>query len=314
MAVMSLALRTNRIRKADLYFVSKSRFNSQNQLGLILHRNLWSTRFPAPSNNIPTSAASDHSRVLRFCKGILEKPTIFTALKPFKMSLRVSAALDQVLLVNVARHHILLVVVRSRPSLASYWSNISNFTEIFWWKKSNVREGVIYLYYFMYTTTSTSVGQYFIDDRDWQITYTPPWTQYGFEVNFQHTSQASSSVEDFITFQSEGGQSVFFYRGVTIGTQNASVVLDAKQQPNLQFDQDLSRNHTLVVTAENDQLVWAHYFLVTPNPPSLMSPSSSSSSSASSSTGTLTPSLASHKSKPPVGAIVGPVVGVLALT
>src|ERR1700753_418774 len=51
--------------------------------------------------------------------------------------------------------------------------------------------GVIFLDYIMYNTTSTDVGQYFIDDRNPRIQYDPPWEMFGAESDFQYTSQAS---------------------------------------------------------------------------------------------------------------------------
>lgn len=65
-------------------------------------------------------------------------------------------------------------------------------------------EGVIFLDYFIYNTTSTGVGPYFIDDRDPRITYTPPWRLFGSDPDFQHTSQGSTSTGDSFSLQFEG--------------------------------------------------------------------------------------------------------------
>jgi hypothetical protein len=190
--------------------------------------------------------------------------------------------------------------------------------------------------YITYTTTSASVESYFIDDRDPQIKYTPAWRQFGSDGDFEHTSQATSSVGDFLTFTFEGpcacfprvniyshriiaGKSIAFYGGVTSETANASITIDGGPPKfwlppvgattnNLIFDSgDLSPgNHTLVVTAENDQPVWADYFLVTPNPPGSVNTSSPSSP------GSTPAPIQKHKSTP-IGVIVGPIIGVLAL-
>ncbi|KAJ7320796.1 hypothetical protein DFH08DRAFT_754014 [Mycena albidolilacea] len=177
---------------------------------------------------------------------------------------------------------------------------------------------VIFMDYITYTTTSASVESYFIDDRDPQIKYTPAWRQFGSDGDFEHTSQATSSVGDFLTFTFEG-KSITFYGGVTSETANASITIDDGPPKfwlppvgatinNLIFDSgDLSPgNHTLVVTAENDQPVWADYFLVTPNSPGSVNTSSPSSP------GSTPASIQKHKSTP-IGVIVGPIIGVLAL-
>ncbi|KAJ7198103.1 hypothetical protein GGX14DRAFT_374496 [Mycena pura] len=63
---------------------------------------------------------------------------------------------------------------------------------------------VIYLDYIMYNPTSTDVGQYFIDDRDPRIQYDPPWTFFGSDLDFQHTSQVSPSMGASFTLQFDG--------------------------------------------------------------------------------------------------------------
>jgi hypothetical protein len=67
-------------------------------------------------------------------------------------------------------------------------------------------EGVIFLDYIMYNTTSTSMP-YFIDDRDPRITYTPPWTQEGSDQDFQHTVQRTSTAGDSFSLEFEGAPS-----------------------------------------------------------------------------------------------------------
>ncbi|KAF8215359.1 hypothetical protein K438DRAFT_774984 [Mycena galopus ATCC 62051] len=79
----------------------------------------------------------------------------------------------------------------------------------------------------------------------------------------------------------------------------------------------LPGNHTLVVTATTNQPVWADYFLVVPNPVDFVAPVSSSAPASNSVTASSAPSSSStsqssHKSTP-VGEIVGPIIGVLAV-
>ncbi|KAJ7615643.1 hypothetical protein DFH06DRAFT_123673 [Mycena polygramma] len=89
--------------------------------------------------------------------------------------------------------------------------------------------GEIFLDYLLYDTTSTSVGAYFIDDRDPRITYTPAWRQFGSDEDFQHTSQGSTSTGDSLSLQFEG-KGISFYGGINNGSAgqvlNASVVVD----------------------------------------------------------------------------------------
>ncbi|KAJ7679742.1 hypothetical protein B0H17DRAFT_986855 [Mycena rosella] len=151
-------------------------------------------------------------------------------------------------------------------------------------------EGQIYLDYMLYTTASDdSGGPYFIDDRDSRITYTPAWRQFGSENDFQHTSQESTSTGDSFSLTFEGTR-ISFYGGLTTsdaGLMKASMVLDGGSPvvynaPNpipattnnlIYTSEDLpDGTHTLVVTAETDQTMWADYFLVTPNTPSSLPP------------------------------------------
>ncbi|KAJ6506820.1 hypothetical protein C8R45DRAFT_922984 [Mycena sanguinolenta] len=196
--------------------------------------------------------------------------------------------------------------------------------------------GVLYLDYIMWTTTSLAVTALFIDDRDPQVTYAPAWRPFGSDPDFDHTSQASTSVGDFYTLPFQG-RGIKIYGGMTSATENASIVLDggkptfwippstATQTNNLMYDSGpiSPGNHTLVVTATSDQSVWSDYWLVTPNPVGFVDSSpgstsvSSSATARSSSTTTSAPGSSqtstSHKKSTPVGAIVGPIVGVLAL-
>jgi hypothetical protein len=68
-------------------------------------------------------------------------------------------------------------------------------------------DGPVFLDYLMYAATaeSTGVTSYFVDDRDPRIKYTGTWRLSGSQVDFQHTSQASSSKGDSFSFTFEGG-------------------------------------------------------------------------------------------------------------
>ncbi|KAK6966835.1 hypothetical protein R3P38DRAFT_3245361 [Favolaschia claudopus] len=187
--------------------------------------------------------------------------------------------------------------------------------------------GVLFLDYIMFTTTSASVSAYFVDDRDTRIQYNPAWQFFGSDGDFQHTSQASRAQGDELTLQFDG-KSISFYGGVTSASASASMSIDggpptvwvppttASQTNNLIFNSgDLTPGtHKLVVTANNDQPVWADYFLVTPNPPgSVQSSSSAHSSSASSSPSSIGPApnrSSNSVNTAPIGTIVGVVVGI----
>jgi hypothetical protein len=67
--------------------------------------------------------------------------------------------------------------------------------------------GGIFLDYFMYNTTSADVRSYFIDDRDAQVVYTPPWQKFGSSPDFQHTSQGTTKAGDSLSLQFEGAWS-----------------------------------------------------------------------------------------------------------
>ncbi|KAK6995826.1 hypothetical protein R3P38DRAFT_3425365 [Favolaschia claudopus] len=195
---------------------------------------------------------------------------------------------------------------------------------------TNTTVSVIYLDYIMFntTTTSASVAAYFVDDRDSRVRYSPAWQFYGLEGDLHHTSQASRVQGDSLTLQFEG-KSVSFYGGVTSSTVNASISIDggplefwvppvtAGRTNNLIFESgDLTPGtHELVVTATNDQPVWADYFLITPNPAGSVLSSSSAGTSSSSATpapSSIGPphSNAHLRSAPVIGRIVGLVVGI----
>ncbi|KAJ6530952.1 hypothetical protein DFH09DRAFT_1326648 [Mycena vulgaris] len=185
--------------------------------------------------------------------------------------------------------------------------------------------GVIFLDYFMFNTTSTSVKSYFIDDRDARVTYTPEWRKFTGDNDFMHTSQESTSPGDSFSLKFEG-TSVSYYGGITAsdaGVMNASIVLDggkpiffiapatpAAVTNNLIFESGIINDgsHTLVITQENQFTVWTDYFLITPGTASAASSTPSpSTTSGSDATGE------SSKKSTPIGAIVGPVIGVVLL-
>ncbi|KAJ7174125.1 hypothetical protein C8R43DRAFT_1205239 [Mycena crocata] len=174
-------------------------------------------------------------------------------------------------------------------------------------------DAVIYLDYLLYTTTTAPVNgsseSYFIDDRNARITYSPAtaWTEVdGTGVDFQHTSKRSTGVGDSLSLNFEG-KSISFYGGITSQIMNASMAIDggppvffvppagAQTTNNLIFNSgDLADgNHTLVVTAQTDQPVWADYFLVTLG---VSAPAPSPTQTAR---------------RTPIAAIIGSVVGAL---
>ncbi|KAJ6530950.1 hypothetical protein DFH09DRAFT_140911 [Mycena vulgaris] len=187
--------------------------------------------------------------------------------------------------------------------------------------------GVIFLDYFMFNTTSTSIKSYFIDDRDARVTYTPEWRKFIGDNDFMHTSQESTSPGDSFSLKFEG-TSVSYYGGITAsdaGVMNASIVLDggkptffiAPASPaavtnNLIFESGIINDgsHTLVITQENQFTVWTDYFLITPGTASAAS--STPSPSTTSGSGSDTTGESSKKSTP-IGAIVGPVIGIVLL-
>ena len=65
-------------------------------------------------------------------------------------------------------------------------------------------QGVIFLDYILYNTTSADVRSFFIDDRDPRVIYTPPWQMFGSSPDFQHTSQGTTKAGDSLSLQFEG--------------------------------------------------------------------------------------------------------------
>ncbi|KAJ7717019.1 hypothetical protein B0H16DRAFT_1740861 [Mycena metata] len=193
--------------------------------------------------------------------------------------------------------------------------------------------GVIFFDYLLYNTTvSTNVHSFFIDDSDPRITYTGGWNEDLQDDEFQHTLHSSTKVGDSLSFQFVG-KSIAMYGDLVPGaSSNASFAIDGgpplfipstspagRTTNNLLFNSgDLANgNHSLVVSAADDQALWVDYFLVTPNGPG---PTSSSLSATSGSSAASSPSGLSvgsnavqTKKSAPIGAIVGPVVGVLVL-
>ncbi|KAF7333782.1 hypothetical protein MVEN_02335000 [Mycena venus] len=170
----------------------------------------------------------------------------------------------------------------------------------------------VFLDYFIYNTTSTSVSAYFIDDRDSRITYTPAWKQDDSVDYFQHAAKASTSAGDSFSVAFEG-KAISLYGPITDMSMNASMAIDGG--PSVFFTPSVTGlniaiynsgdltdgQHTLIVTAQNEHPVWVDYFLVTPST-STLTPSSSSSSSSP-----------MPKPSTPVGQIVGPILGAVLL-
>ncbi|KAJ6624643.1 hypothetical protein B0H10DRAFT_2212436 [Mycena sp. CBHHK59/15] len=146
------------------------------------------------------------------------------------------------------------------------------------WTSPTLSSGSAHTLYLMYSTTSTAVRTYFVDDRDPRIMYSPPWQPLGSDEDFQHTSQASSNAGDSFSqlhiilgginndsvgnvlnasITIDGGLPVFYVPPI----QTAAVTTN-----NLIFQSNGLSNgsHTLVVTAENGHAVGIDYLLVGP--------------------------------------------------
>ncbi|KAF7359833.1 hypothetical protein MVEN_00708700 [Mycena venus] len=149
--------------------------------------------------------------------------------------------------------------------------------------QTTAQNAVIYLDYFLYNTTSTSVAAYFIDDRDPRIKYTGGWRELESEGYFKHTSQGSSTKGDSLSFTFEG-TAISFYGAINNGTAKGQILASISVDGGPSFSYpapgpspqttnflifssgDLSPGkHALVVTAETDQTVSADYFLVAPS-------------------------------------------------
>ncbi|KAJ7822743.1 hypothetical protein B0H14DRAFT_2598313 [Mycena olivaceomarginata] len=177
------------------------------------------------------------------------------------------------------------------------------------------------------------VGPYFLDDRDARIQYTPAWRKFPSDLDFDNTSQASTSAGDSFSLQFEGwrglvGQGISFYGDINNNSSvnvNASIVIDGRpplySTPPIQSEAVTTNNliydsgglsdgnHTLVVTAQNDQAVWVDYFLITPGPP-IATPTPTPTPSP---TLTPTPTALLAEKSAHVGEIVGPIVAALIL-
>ncbi|KAJ7061334.1 hypothetical protein C8F01DRAFT_1369512 [Mycena amicta] len=184
--------------------------------------------------------------------------------------------------------------------------------------------GVIFLDYIMYNT-SRAADVFFVDDRDSRITYSPPWTFFGSDEDFMHTSQASPGKGATLTLPFQG-RGISFYGGINNGSAalgqvlNASMTIDggpptffvpptqtaAVTTNDLYFNSGVlaNGNHTLVVTAENEHTVWADYFLIVPPPAT-----SSSGSGSATNTANASSQIGKSKSKSAVGPGVGGAIG-----
>ncbi|KAF7324064.1 hypothetical protein MKEN_00628800 [Mycena kentingensis (nom. inval.)] len=131
----------------------------------------------------------------------------------------------------------------------------------------------------------TDGAAFLVDDRDSRIAYDPPWRMVGGEGDMMQTVQGSKSAGSTMKFSFEGDQ-ILLYGSINNGASpvemlNASIIIDAGPPisfaappqsavltwNNLIFTSgDLSPGqHTLVLTAENDNAVWVDYLLVRPS-------------------------------------------------
>ncbi|KAJ7038033.1 hypothetical protein C8F04DRAFT_1091137 [Mycena alexandri] len=188
---------------------------------------------------------------------------------------------------------------------------------------------VLFLDYILYQTTSDTGGPYFIDDSDPSITYGASWTPAGSEYDFLHSTHGSTAVGATFSYTFQGKQISLYGDLNNGGLPSASISIDkgppvsyvAPVQPttvtsnNLFFNSgDIAEGtHTVVFTLQNANTLWLDYFLVTPNSPGFSPSSSAASAPSSSSSSESLGSNAPSKKHTPIGAIVGAVIGVLAL-
>ncbi|KAJ7290052.1 hypothetical protein C8J57DRAFT_1275089 [Mycena rebaudengoi] len=140
--------------------------------------------------------------------------------------------------------------------------------------------GVIFLDYFLYNTSSTTVESYFVDDIDPRIKYSGAWKRFGGDFDLQHTAIRTDAAGASLSFEFIG-KSISYYGGADRGgmPMNASVVIDGGKPVfvvpdsatvmttnNLFFHSNgLSDGaHTIEITSQDDNHVWIDYFLVGP--------------------------------------------------
>ncbi|KAJ7290053.1 hypothetical protein C8J57DRAFT_1114044 [Mycena rebaudengoi] len=136
--------------------------------------------------------------------------------------------------------------------------------------------GGIWFDYFLYTTASTAVKSYVIDDADARIKYSGAWKRAGSVKDFQHTAIQSTAAGASLSLEFVG-KSISYYGGATGNPMHASIVIDGgaavnvvptnpTETNNLYFSSGALSDgkHTLVITAMDTNAVWVDYFLVGP--------------------------------------------------
>ncbi|KAJ7710525.1 hypothetical protein B0H17DRAFT_914936, partial [Mycena rosella] len=122
-----------------------------------------------------------------------------------------------------------------------------------------------------------------VDDRDLLVQYTGVWEDGGLPSEYQGSTRWSATQGSTASLTFDGTKSISYYGNAAPGgpPTNASLVIDGgppvfivpdpatvMTANNLFFrSNDLSYgNHTLVVTAENDNAMGVDYFIVNPSP------------------------------------------------
>ncbi|KAJ7290054.1 hypothetical protein C8J57DRAFT_1610483 [Mycena rebaudengoi] len=132
--------------------------------------------------------------------------------------------------------------------------------------------GGIWLDYFLYTTASTAVKSYVIDDADARIK-----AQLQGHRFLWNSSASLASSHTSIHLHPFSGKSISYYGGATGNPMHASIVIDGDaavnvvptnptETNNLYFSSGALSDgkHTLVITAMDANAVWVDYFLAGP--------------------------------------------------
>ncbi|KAF7332732.1 hypothetical protein MKEN_00156600 [Mycena kentingensis (nom. inval.)] len=88
---------------------------------------------------------------------------------------------------------------------------------------------VLYLDFFIYAPTTASAGSeavvdpYFVDDRDARVVYQPPWNLLGSQQDFMHTSQSTSKKGSTLSFEFDG-RGISYYAGITAGNTSLTLI------------------------------------------------------------------------------------------
>ncbi|KAJ7111652.1 hypothetical protein C8R43DRAFT_1078998 [Mycena crocata] len=199
---------------------------------------------------------------------------------------------------------------------------------------------VIFLDYFLYTTTSTAGKTVFIDDNDPKLHYSSGWEVGSGDGMLQNTTHTSRTVGSELSFDFEGSSIKFngpIFPADSGNGYNASVVIDGgpsfimtqTHQDSTTFNNLLFSSspelapgkHTIVITALNDQPLAIDYFLVQAHTvnASTGAATSASNSPLSQATGSAVtqsepPLAGAQTSKPfPMAAVIGGVAGAVLL-